>query len=317
MKILSGLIQTLLFSAVILLFIDGETGWLMMYTVLAAVIISVVPVICSRNNVSVTMEGFSGITSVGEKTTATLRVSKKGFCFVPYVTLKGEFAGQSFIAKTSLMLKKSSSVELLFRPTDCGLNKINVSELQLSDIFGVASFRRAIAYTTSIGVLPRIAEYKGPVVTPSMAPSDEEQAEESRSLLSGGMAGYEHREYAAGDPPRRINYKLSAKRRRLMVRLDEGATLETVNVLLSSDADSICAEQAFALAKMLSENGSPVAVHHNGESFRIGGPDSIDRLREWMAFRELCGESGRMLQPPESGKNVLVSPDGIKEIVTL
>ncbi len=312
MKILSGLIQTLLFAAVILLFIDGETGWLLMYTVLAAVVISVVPVIFSRNNVAVTLDDFSGITSVGEKTMATLKVSKKGFCFVPFVTLSGELAGQPFIAELSLMLKKSAVVELAFRPACCGLNKITVNEFRLADFFGVIRFRRSAAVETTIGVVPRIVEYKGPTVVPSAVPTDEEQAEESRSTHFGGMAGYEHREYAAGDSPRRINYKLSAKKRRLMVRQDESAATETTNILLSSDADSICAEQAFALARQLAEAGAPVALYHKGESFSIGRPESIDRLREWIAFRTLGGEKEMIQQLPKIGTNVSVSPQGIE-----
>ncbi len=312
MKVASGLLQTLFFSAVIMLFIDGETGWLLMYTVIAAVVLSVVPVIFSRSNVTVSMDGFSGMTSVGEKTTARLKVSKKGFCFVPFVTISGELAGQPFVAKLSLMLNKSSVVELSFRPTECGLNKITVSEVQLADFFGAARFKRKVAQTSSIGVVPRVIEYKGPAVVPSSIPTDEEQQEESRTSLFGGMAGYEHREYAAGDSPRRINYKLSAKKQRLMVRLDESTATETTNIMLSADSDSLCAEQAFALAKKLTGAGSPVAVYHKGESFCVSRPENIDRLREWFAFRELGGDSEALQQCPNSGTNVLISPKGVE-----
>lgn len=312
MKVLSGLVQTLFFSAVILLFIDGETGWLLMYTVLAAVVLSAVPVIFSRNNVVVSMDVFSGMTSVGEKTTARLKISKKGFCFVPFVTISGELAGQPFVAKLSLMTSSSAVVELYFRPTACGLNKITVSEVRLSDFFGVARFKRNVDQGSSIGVVPRIIEYKGPVVVPSSIPTDEEQQEESRASLFGGMAGYEHREYAAGDSPRRINYKLSAKKRKLMVRMDESTATETTNILLSADSDSLCAEQAFALAKELAEAGSPVAVYHKGESFGIGRPENIDKLREWFAFRELGGDGEALQRLPDNGTNVLISPKGVE-----
>ncbi len=311
MKVLSGLVQTLFFSAVILLFIDGETGWLLMYTVIAAVILSAVPAILSRNSLIITIDGYSGMTSVGKKTTASLKVSKKGFCFVPFVTVRGELAGQPFAAKLSMMIKDSSVVELAFRPTECGLNKITISEVQLSDFFGVARFRRRVGHTSAIGVVPRIVGYKGPVVIPSSIPTDEEQQEESGSVLFGGMAGYEHREYAAGDSPRRINYKLSAKKRKLMVRMDESTATETTNILLSADSGSICAEQAFALAKTLAEAGSPVAVYHKGQSFCVSRPESIDRLREWFAFRELGGEREEIKQP-NCGTNVLISPKGVE-----
>ena len=36
--------------------------------------------------------------------------------------------------------------------------------------------------------------------------------------------GYEHREYVEGDPLKRVNWKLSSKKNKLMVRLDEAAS---------------------------------------------------------------------------------------------
>lgn len=311
MKVLSGLIQVLFIAVVILLFIDGEAGCLLLYTVIVAAIISAVPVVLSRNNIAVKMDDFSGITSVGEKTTARLSVSKKGFCFVPFVNVSGELGGQPFVAKLSLMRKNSSSVELSFRPMTCGLNRITVNEVRLSDLFGIVQFRRAAKESTLIGVLPRVVEYKGPNVTPSSAPTDDEQQEESRASLFGGMPGYEHREYVAGDSPRRINYKLSAKRQKLMVRLDESTAVETTNIMLSTDSDSLCAEQGYALAKKLVEQGAPVAIYFKGESFAAARPDSLDKLREWLAFRELDGAAGVEYRLPKSGTNVLVSRGGI------
>lgn len=310
MKVISGLIQTLFFAAILLLFIDGETGWTLMYTVVAAVLVSVLPVIFSRNNVAVTMDEFSGLSAVGEKTTAQLKISKKGFCFVPFITVSGEFAGQPFTARASLMTKSGTVIELSFRPACCGLNKISLTELLLTDFFGVARFRRGVGKTALIGVVPRVVEYKGPQVMPSVIPTDDEQQEESRTPLFGGMAGYEHRDYVAGDSPRRINYKLSAKKQKLMVRLEENTGTEKTNILLSADSDSLCAEQAFALAKKLTAAGSPVAVYHKGESLGIGSPENIDKLREWLAFRELGGEE-EIMQLPKSGMNVLISPKGV------
>lgn len=316
MKVISGLVQTLFFAAVLLLFIDSETGWTLMYTVVAAVLVSVIPVIFSRNNVEVTMDEFSGLSAVGEKTTARLEIRKKGFCFVPFIIVSGELAGQPFVAKASLMTKSSTAIELSFRPVCCGLNRISVREVLLTDFFGVARFKRAVGKTALIGVVPCITEYHGPQVVPSVIPTDDEQQEERGTSLFGGMAGYEHRDYASGDSPRRINYKLSAKKQKLMVRLDENTGTQKTNILLSADSGSPCVEQAFALAKKLSEGGSPVAVYHKGESFAVGRPENIDKLREWLAFRELGGEE-EAAQQPKSGMNVLISPKGIdiREIV--
>ena len=58
------------------------------------------------------------------------------------------------------------------------------------------------------------------------------------------MPGYEHREYVAGDSPRRVNYKLSAKKQKLMVRLDESNGYATTNLYITENAQPVCCDKA-------------------------------------------------------------------------
>lgn len=309
-----GLFYNVLFAAAVMLFIDGETGWLLIYVIVIAALASVIPVILSRGKVSAEMDGFIGVVAVGEKTAVRLTISAQGFCFAPFVRVCGSAGGQPFVAKTSLALRNRAQIELYFRPKQCGLHEIEVSELRISDFFGIARFKRQIQLKARAGVLPRIVDYSGPLIQPTSIPSDDERESGGSTSLFGGTAGYEHREYAAGDSLRRVNYKLSAKKRRLMVRLDEGVGMQTTNIIIAADADGSCAEQALALAKLLVETGAPVVVYHAGEHCEASVPSGIDKLREWLAFRNFGAGEDCRYPLPRGGLNVSVSAEGISVV---
>ncbi len=311
MNRLSGLIQTLIFIVIILLFIDGSAGWLLLYVIVAAVAASVLLAVLAKKRIKVSLDGFSGITSVGAKTSAVLTVSRRGFCLAPQVMVLGDMAGQPFTANASLLLRDSEHVDIFFRPAECGLKTVTINKIIVSDFFGIVRLKTSYTQESSVAVLPRFTEYRGPAVLPSLLPSESEQQEEGASTPFGGMAGYEHRDYTEGDSPRRINYKLSAKKQKLMVRLNESTGTQSTNVILSGNADGICAEQAFALAQRLVQNGSPVRLYYMGESFGVTAPESLDRLREWLAFRRLGSGLPDFEALPEHGVNVLISPEGI------
>lgn len=314
MRNLLGVLRCAIFAALIMLFIDGETGWLLIYVIVAAVLASAVLVILSRGKITAKMDGFIGMVSVGERAAARLIVSAEGFCFAPFVRVCGSAGGQPFVAKTSLVLRKRADIEMYFRPKECGLHEIEINELWISDFFGVVRFKQPMRLETRVGVQPRLVDYNGPHIQPASIPSDDERESGETAMSFGGTAGYEHREYVAGDPLRRVNYKLSAKKRRLMVRLDEGAGVQTVNIVIAADADGSCAEQALALAKSLIETGAPVVVHHAGEHCEASAAGGIDKLREWLAFRSFGAGEVCPYPLPRGGLNVSVSAGGISVV---
>lgn len=310
---ISGILQAAIFVAFFLLFINGGVGWLLIYTIVAAVAISFALWFLSRKAYTVGMEDFSGVAEVGRECVVTLRLSKDGFCLLPHIVMSGEVSGRRFEAHASLLFRKESTVEIRLRPDSCGLNDVSLDAAVAQDFFGLFRSKRRMRLCTSVAVLPRYVEYTGPEVVPSLLPSEGEEREEGISVTFGGTAGYEHRDYVPGDALRRVNYKLSAKKHRLLVRLDETGGNESTNILLASDADGDCAEQALALADMLVLNGNPITLYHKGERFDAAALPSLDKLREWLAFRELGGE--RIADDMPSGSVcVVISPQGIKVI---
>lgn len=310
MKMAVSLIRLLMSVGFIMLLINGEIGWTMLYTIAAAYIISVIICFLSKKRYTVKMDGFSGTVRCGTECTSIITISKKGFCLLPYITIEGSFGSKRFKAKASLLFKSTAEITIKCRPEQCGLCRIELSTAYVEDFFGLVRFASQPKSHSTIAVLPRSVEYIGPEVMPSLLPSESESREEGTSVTFGGTPGYEHREYSSGDSPRRINYKLSAKRKKFMVRLDESTGTESTNIILSDDADGNCAEQALALAKRLAVRNSPSVVWYQGESFEASSFTALEQLREWLAFRDFSDNTGTGLAMPTGSVCVVISPTG-------
>lgn len=306
----SGLIQTLFFAAVFMIFIDGPIGWLLLYTICIALVISFALCLLSAKHFVVIAEEFSGIVSSGGECEVKLTIAKKGFCLLSHIALEGTFGGQRFAVRTALLFDKSVTVTLRLKADSCGLKKAIVERSVAEDMFGILRLKRALDISTAVAIKPREVEYTGPQVIPSVLPSDEEEREEGTSVLFGGSAGYEHRPYADGDSPKRINYKLSAKKQQLMVRLDESNGTESTNIVIQGGVGSEMAEQAYALARKLVMDGSPATVYYLGERFFTSSQSSLVQLKEWIAFRDFEATGETVI--PEGTVNVVLSSQGIK-----
>lgn len=118
----------------------------------------------------------------------------------------------------------------------CGI--VSCGKLAVSDYLGLFSFQvRHVPAPLQIGVIPAIPSLTGAAVmlravSDVVMTMDEEEEESSASFTSQTMPGYVHRDYVPGDNLKRINWKLSAKRRRLMVRMDEAASTVRPTVIL-------------------------------------------------------------------------------------
>ncbi|MDE5584682.1 MAG: DUF58 domain-containing protein [Ruminococcus sp.] len=90
----------------------------------------------------------------------------------------------------------------------------------------------------SVGVIPEIPDIKASsqlfrAIADVVMTSDDDEENDTAMLFSANTTpGYEHREYMEGDPLKRINWKLSSKRSKLMVRLDEASASVQPMILL-------------------------------------------------------------------------------------
>ena len=108
-----------------------------------------------------------------------------------------------------------------------------------------------------------------------------------------------------------MNYKLSAKRNRLLVRLDESAGFAATNIFIAENGLPECCEQAFALAKILVNKGGSVKITHKNETKGANSPETLDKLREWLAFREFAETEEQTIFTPPKDADIIFSGKGV------
>ena len=301
--------QALFFSVLFLVFINADIGWALVYIIGASIVVSVTVFLISRKHFTAELSELSGVTECGRSIEFEVILKKNGFCAIPFVELCVSANG-SINLRTSLLLRKKVTVRGSFKAEHSGLNKVTLNEVIIRDFLGLLQFKIPVERTAQIAVLPRIIEYDGPEVKPNMLPSEEEESEEGITVMNGGMPGYEHREYVPGDSPRRVNYKLSAKRQQLMVRLDESSGYASTNLYIAENAMPICCDKAFALASRLIIRGGTVKITHKGEERTAATPETLDRMREWLAFREYAETPDGAAETPPADTAVVFSGNG-------
>lgn len=108
---IAGWIESLLFATAVLLYISGESGWILVYAIGISAVLSVTTCAVSRRNFTISCSGCSGLHHVGDTVTVELELTPQGFCFLPYITISGRFLGQRFTARGSA-LGKSGKIRI-------------------------------------------------------------------------------------------------------------------------------------------------------------------------------------------------------------
>ena len=181
----------------------------------------------------------------------------------------------------------------------CGMGTVTLSEIRLSDFLAMFTWKPELGGTASVLILPEIPRLKVSnelfrTVSNEAVTADEE-SDNTPTFSAASTAGYEHRDYIAGDSLKRINWKLSSKRHKLMVRMDEPVALSKLCVILDFLRDfdeeiplaaklmqeEQLIESALGLVKLCTQQGFPCVLHYpdeNSEWTRVcaDSPEQID-----------------------------------------
>lgn len=311
---IGGTFTAMVISIVFMLFLNGDIGWALIYILGGTTVVSLVLFFISKRHFTVKLGELSGVTECGKTVNVELELEKTGFCVLPFIDICVDVGTNDYPLRirTALIFGGKKRVEASFRASHSGLNRVRLTEAVTYDLVGLARGRVKFDQTTQKAVLPRVIEYDGPEIIPNMLPSEEEEVEEGVTVMNGGMPGYEHREYVPGDSPRRVNYKLSAKKNRLMVRLDESQGSKSTNLYITDNAMPICCDKAFALASRLIIRGGTVKISHRGDERSASTPETLDRMREWLAFREFADSPDKAAGDiPPADASVVFSGGGV------
>lgn len=120
-----------------------------------------------------------------------------------------------------------------------GEDILEIEYVAIRDFMGICKVQLKVdACKAKIQTLPEYKEitYDKSILQLSNYTADFDDSEEVTGTLHSvtGFPGYEHREYMPGDSLKRVNFKLSAKKEKMLVRLDEPVATMRQGVILSN-----------------------------------------------------------------------------------
>ena len=290
-ELIGGLINYLAavaLAVIFALYLSGRVGWFLVTAFVAAPIISVLMTLIFLRRIYVSCDADMLTMCKGDSCVITVSITNGTFLPTPPVlsdmsdtpAVKAENSCRS----VSVLPFDTESFEVSYKAKICGPANIGVKSLRVSDYFGFVSFEIKSAdiseMTFTAAVIPDIPDVtlSDPVVSRAAELSafsdDSEETVEAQTNGFGGFPGYENREYVPGDPLKRVNWKQSAKRGKLLVRLDDETVSSAVTVILDSSFD----KDSVFIPAVISE-----------EKFSEGNSDNITCLMAQDAVEQSLG----------------------------
>lgn len=242
-------------------YIDGEMGVILIAFMLFSPLVSFFFVMYSRGRVKVSFD-CDGYVKKGSRLRVRVTVEKTGRFPLGIIEIAPRasecFAPIDKVYRLSLAGKDKKSFEVDVDALVGGNGEISLGYVYSCGFLGFlkASLKTALPQPISVGVIPDIPNIKSTsqlfrAIADVVLTSDDDEDNDTAMLFSANTApGYEHREYVHGDPLKRVNWKLSSKKDKLMVRLDEAvASVQPMIVLdlyrssAADPADAIVREE--------------------------------------------------------------------------
>ncbi|MCM1506348.1 MAG: DUF58 domain-containing protein [Ruminococcus flavefaciens] len=224
-------------------YIDGEMGIILLSFLVFAPLLSLVLAVYGRNRIKVSFD-CDGYVKKGSKLAVTVTVEKDGGLPFAFVDIKPEFSavfGKSTKTyRLSMLNEHRKDFTFTAEAVTGGNGEISIDSVYSCGFLGFIRLKSKLPLPQpkNVGVIPEIPEIKASsqlfrsIADVVMTSDDEEENDTAMMFSANTTAGYEHREYVMGDPLKRINWKLSTKKSKLMVRLDEAVSSVQPSVLL-------------------------------------------------------------------------------------
>ena len=287
-------------------YIDGEMGIILLAFVAFAPLVSLFFTLYAKKRIKVTF-GCDAYVQKGSKLAVNVTVSKTGvfpLAIVEIVPYASEIFRQNIKKRKLTMLnerKRSFTVDL--DAVTGGNGEVGINAVYSCGFLGFLKFnvKTSLPQPVSVGVIPEIPDIKASsqlfrsIADIVMTSDDDEENDTAMMFSANTFPGYEHREYELGDPMKRINWKLSSKKSKLMVRLDEAAAAVQPMIVLDlfrrigvPPVNAVIGEErlirsVFGLLKLLIEQGIAcnfVYRTNSGECIceSVDNPDYPDQL---------------------------------------
>lgn len=218
-----------------LFFIDIRFGVSFLAFLLLLPILSLTMLRAAASGLNLTCYCKESLVSKGDGVELVLQVEGRrlfAFCFLR-ISLFHEIRVANLEENVIIFTLGSRFKKILMRrylARIAGVADLGIEGIYLIDFLGFCQYtleagRREAGKSQKLQILPEIPLVAGNDLLRELrfSPQEDDEEEESTSHLPvhGGVAGFEHRDYQPGDSFKRINWKLSSKLDRHMVRLDE------------------------------------------------------------------------------------------------
>ncbi len=248
-------VTAIAFTLVFALFCSGRVGWFLVLTLALAPLLSFVLLAAVSGRVSCRCEVDNTLLEKGGL--CHLKVSVTNVGIFPVANMRMEFLEGVRLAQTetdsdgrapgfasiSLLGRSTREFEVEYRAGICGPEGLGIRSVRIYDFLGIFSVgvkNLAQEVCRNVSVLPDIAEFGSDnetlkrVIAASRDADDSEDSVETSSAAANGFPGYEHRDYVPGDPLKKVNWKMSAKRGKLLVRMDDEVASSTIAIVLDA-----------------------------------------------------------------------------------
>lgn len=306
MKHIISLLAVAFLVFVFTFYVDGEMGVILIAFLLIAPLMSLLFMLNGRKNVRVSFN-CDGYVKKGSSLEVCVKAEKNGGFPVAFIDIKPRFsAGFSGDGKTyrmSMFMKKTAEFTFSLPAEIGGCGEVAVEAVQSCGFLGFMKLRciSELPKPKIVGIIPVVPEINASsalfrTIADVVLTSDDDEENDTSMMFSANTSlGYEHREYVQGDPMKRVNWKLSSKTGKLMVRLDEASSAVqpciAVDLFRSSEAkepDALKNEEkilcsVFGLLTLLIRQGIACTVLYRGAegntvSETVDNPDYPQQL---------------------------------------
>lgn len=252
-KLAAALTMMAVMAYVFTFYLDGDIGVVVWSFLIIAPLLSILLAFWARKHIKIQLEAPTYVAK-GRGFSPMIRLTADGWLPIPFLRCNMR-QNANFIpvddrtVQCSLMAGQTQEIHYSLTAGYAGCGTFSLDHVSISDYLGLVNFSvKEMPEPVKIGVIPEIPSLTGAAVmlhavSDVVMTHDDDEEESSAAFSSVSMPGYVHRDYVPGDNLRRINWKLSAKRNKLMVRMDEAAATVRPSVILDLHSDDQTAEQ--------------------------------------------------------------------------
>lgn len=301
----------LVLSVLIMLFLDAAAGFYLLAVIIISSAVSLFSALRCRKNITVSLSCSEGI--VEKKDSARISIEIKKNTVLPLTFLRIKlftdgmmFSDEPMVCRICPQFGKNGRISVSYKFTAkyCGRAEIGIESIVVEDFLGLISLplHTDAPLYKRIKIFPDILDVSendkllSDIRSSALFTDSKESSSAPNSFA--GIPGYDHRQYIPGDPMKKVNWKLSAKRDGMYVRMDETPsnlrqTVVAAN-MFSEDPEirQLTMEAAVSFARKLMTDSIPCTffIMQDGvwQSIKSDNESDIQRICEAVSDSSYC-----------------------------